>query len=54
MKSCVDCRSRRYVGLRLGIEYDPDPPFDVGSPEKAAPDIKAALYQRLMTVFERE
>ena len=22
-------------GLQLGIEYDPDPPFDAGSPEKA-------------------
>jgi transcriptional regulator GlxA family with amidase domain len=23
--------------LQLGIEYDPQPPFDVGSPEKAPP-----------------
>ena len=22
-------------GIQLGIEYDPDPPFDSGSPEKA-------------------
>ena len=23
--------------IQLGIEYDPEPPFDSGSPEKAAP-----------------
>lgn len=25
--------------VQLGIEYDPDPPFDSGSPRKAAPEI---------------
>ena len=25
--------------IQLGIEYDPDPPFDSGSPEKAPPEI---------------
>ncbi len=25
--------------IQLGIEYDPDPPFDCGSPQKAAPEI---------------
>jgi putative intracellular protease/amidase len=25
--------------IQLGIEYDPQPPFDSGSPEKAAPEI---------------
>ncbi|HEX5988597.1 MAG TPA: DJ-1/PfpI family protein [Solirubrobacterales bacterium] len=25
--------------IQLGIEYDPDPPFDSGSPQKAAPEI---------------
>jgi transcriptional regulator GlxA family with amidase domain len=25
--------------IQLGIEYDPDPPFDCGSPEKAPPEI---------------
>ncbi|MCC6766791.1 MAG: DJ-1/PfpI family protein [Deltaproteobacteria bacterium] len=25
--------------VQLGIEYDPDPPFDAGSPEKVAPEI---------------
>ena len=26
-------------GLQLGIEYDPQPPFDAGSPEKAPPQV---------------
>jgi hypothetical protein len=25
--------------VQLGIEYDPDPPFDSGSPEKAGPEL---------------
>ena len=25
--------------VQLGIEYDPQPPFDSGSPEKAPPEI---------------
>ena len=29
--------------IQLGIEYDPDPPFDAGSPEKAPPAIVDAV-----------
>jgi putative intracellular protease/amidase len=29
--------------IQLGIEYDPQPPFDSGSPEKAHPKLVAAL-----------
>lgn len=29
--------------VQLGIEYDPDPPFDSGSPEKAPPEIVEAV-----------
>jgi hypothetical protein len=25
--------------IQLGIEYDPNPPFDSGSPEKATPEL---------------
>ena len=32
--------------IQLGIEYDPQPPFDAGSPEKAPPAIVAALRER--------
>jgi hypothetical protein len=26
-------------GIQLGIEYDPEPPFDAGSTRKAPPEI---------------
>lgn len=38
--------------LQLGIEYDPKPPFDVGSPEKARPAIREALKKRMLAHFE--
>jgi transcriptional regulator GlxA family with amidase domain len=34
--------------IQLGIEYDPDPPFDSGSPDKASPEIV-----EMVTAFER-
>jgi transcriptional regulator GlxA family with amidase domain len=33
--------------VQLGIEYAPEPPFDAGRPERAAPAIVAAVTQRL-------
>jgi transcriptional regulator GlxA family with amidase domain len=33
--------------IQLGIEYDPQPPFDAGSPLKAPPEIVEALRSRL-------
>ena len=38
--------------LQLGIEYDPQPPFDAGSPEKADPAIREELRMRLLNLFE--
>jgi transcriptional regulator GlxA family with amidase domain len=38
--------------VQLGIEYDPDPPFDSGSPEKAAPEI-VELVRRGAIPLER-
>lgn len=38
--------------MQLGIEYDPKPPFDVGSPEKANPMIREALRMRMGASFE--
>jgi cyclohexyl-isocyanide hydratase len=32
--------------IQLGLEYRPDPPFDVGSPEKASPSVLAAAKER--------
>lgn len=31
--------------VQLGIEYDPEPPFDTGSPEKAGPELTGFLRQ---------
>jgi putative intracellular protease/amidase len=36
--------------IQLGIEYDPDPPFDAGSPEKAP----AAVVDTVTRAFARE
>ena len=30
--------------IQLGIEYDPDPPFDCGSPDKATPELVKLAY----------
>jgi transcriptional regulator GlxA family with amidase domain len=38
--------------LQLGIEYDPDPPFDVGAPDKAKPALVDMLRSRLVSLFE--
>jgi putative intracellular protease/amidase len=38
--------------IQLGIEYDPKPPFDAGSPEKAPPEIVKQL--RRMSRFQAE
>jgi cyclohexyl-isocyanide hydratase len=34
--------------VQLSLEYDPAPPFDAGTPEKAGPDL-VAVYQRRAT-----
>jgi hypothetical protein len=33
--------------MQLVIEYDPDPPFDAGSEEKAPPEIVGAVRERV-------
>jgi len=38
--------------VQLGIEYDPKPPFDVGSFEKANPAIRDSLLKRMSALFE--
>lgn len=38
--------------IQLGIEYDPNPPFDAGSPDKADPAIREALRTRMVAKFE--
>jgi len=39
--------------LQLGIEYDPEPPFNAGSPDKVKPEIVASLKERLLNQFEK-
>lgn len=38
--------------LQLGIEYDPEPPFDIGSPDKADPAIVEYLRNKMVALFE--
>ena len=33
--------------IQLVLEYDPQPPFDSGSPEKAGPQRVKRIYERL-------
>jgi len=39
--------------VQLGLEYAPAPPFDAGRPERARPDIVAAVQQRLNASRDR-
>jgi hypothetical protein len=41
-------------GLQLGLEYDPEPPFNAGSPDKAPAAVVQALRERLKNKFELE
>ncbi|MFF3274020.1 DJ-1/PfpI family protein [Streptomyces chrestomyceticus] len=38
--------------IQLGIEYDPQPPYDAGSPEKAPAGVTAAMRARSRFVLE--
>jgi cyclohexyl-isocyanide hydratase len=38
--------------IQLSIEYDPNPPFDAGDPERAPPAVKAALADRYATSLQ--
>ena len=39
-------------GIQLGIEYDPEPPFSSGSPDKAPAHVLAQVRQRMKTRME--
>ncbi|KTD10923.1 4-methyl-5(B-hydroxyethyl)-thiazole monophosphate biosynthesis enzyme [Legionella gratiana] len=40
--------------LQLGLEYDPEPPFNTGSPDKAPQDMVQLVRERLKDRFEPE
>ena len=39
--------------IQLGIEYDPQPPFDAGSPDKAGPELVALVAELAMDREDR-
>lgn len=39
--------------VQLGIEYDPEPPFNAGSPNKIKPELCEELRARLLDRFEK-
>lgn len=39
--------------IQLVLEYDPKPPFDAGSPEKAGPERVARLKERIATMLQK-
>jgi len=41
------CGEQTARAIQLGIEYDPEPPFDSGSPERASPELVQIVRQRL-------
>ena len=38
--------------IQLGMEYDPQPPFQSGSPDTADPDILAAVEERTQALYD--
>ncbi|MFC4015290.1 hypothetical protein ACFOY2_49320 [Nonomuraea purpurea] len=38
---------RTAQALQLAVEYDPQPPFDTGSPDKAGPDLQKLALKLL-------
>jgi len=42
------------MGLQLGIEYDPQPPFDTGSPSKVPPEMVEVVRSQLYTLAAAE
>jgi cyclohexyl-isocyanide hydratase len=43
----AEIRGEKYARLvQLGLEYDPSPPFDSGTPEKAGEDLVAQVHER--------
>jgi len=41
------CGEQQARGVQLGLEYDPAPPFDSGSPERATPELVRVVLARM-------
>ena len=41
------CGEQVARGIQLGLEYDPEPPYDSGSPERATPELVELVRARL-------
>ena len=47
-QSMAEVRGADFARLvQLSLEYDPHPPFDVGTPEKAGPELVAGYQRRV-------
>jgi putative intracellular protease/amidase len=45
----LECGEKTAQAIQLGIEYDPQPPFDAGSPGKAPESVVALLLNRVQS-----
>ena len=41
------CGEQLARGIQLALEYDPEPPFDSGAPERATPELRQIVLDRL-------
>jgi cyclohexyl-isocyanide hydratase len=62
MTSGLDCALRAIAlstnlevarGIQLFAEYDPQPPFDSGSPHKASPDLVRSIREKIQPLLDR-
>ena len=45
--TAMECGEDYAKALQLGIEYDPQPPFDAGSPDKCPPELVAMVREAM-------
>ena len=44
------CGEQQARGIQLGLEYDPEPPFDSGTPERATAALTTSALPTMMTM----